>query len=68
MVIVGFFPDENTIIVICFRHCPSVLYLGYLPLEDCHAAIHDSFAIVNMSISEGMPAAVLEVRNLNGVI
>lgn len=32
-----------------------------LPACDLHAAIQDSFAVVNSSTSEGMASAVLEV-------
>lgn len=36
--------------------------LGEMPQEDLHAALKNCFAVVNSSMSEGMSAAILEVR------
>ena len=36
-----------------------------LPACDLHAAIQDSFAVINSSTSEGMASAVLEVSGVH---
>ena len=35
-----------------------------IPACDLHAAIQDSFAVINSSTSEGMASAVLEVSTM----
>ena len=40
---------------------PGVAVMEPLPACDLHAAIQDSFAVVNSSTSEGMASALLEV-------
>jgi len=44
-----------------FVRLPGVIYISGLERDDCHAAIRDSFALVNSSDSEGMALAILEV-------
>ncbi|KAL5015868.1 hypothetical protein ScPMuIL_005457 [Solemya velum] len=43
---------------------PGIIHIKGLPLEDAHTAIRDCFALVNSSVSEGMPLAVLEAMKL----
>ena len=43
---------------------PGIHYIEHLSLEDTHAAVAGSLALVNSSVSEGMSAAILEVRVL----
>ena len=38
------------------------MFIPGLPIEDCHAAIRDSFCLVNSSDSEGMAISILEVK------
>ena len=40
----------------------GVMVLPAISKCDLHAAIRDSFALVNTSLSEGMSSAILEVR------
>ena len=44
-----------------FHRLPGVLLLPAISKRDLHAAIRDSFALVNSSLSEGMSSAILEV-------
>jgi len=39
----------------------GVIYVGVLSLSDAHRLIAESFAVVNSSLSEGVPTALLEV-------
>lgn len=45
----------------CFRTA-GVRLLGEMPQGDLHAALRNCFAVVNSSMSEGMSAAILEVK------
>ncbi|NWX66476.1 GL1D1 protein, partial [Promerops cafer] len=46
------------------KRAPGVHVLQELPQEQLHAAVRRSLALVNSSISEGMPAAILEAMDL----
>ncbi|KAL3858154.1 hypothetical protein ACJMK2_012760 [Sinanodonta woodiana] len=48
----------------CFGGLPRVLYIPGLSLGDTHAAIKGSSVLVNSSLSEGMPIAILEAMML----
>ncbi|BFZ18612.1 hypothetical protein BsWGS_21651 [Bradybaena similaris] len=43
---------------------PGVVYIPGVPVEDAHAIISQSFALVNTSDSEGMCLAILEAMHL----
>ncbi|XP_067911166.1 glycosyltransferase 1 domain-containing protein 1 [Heterodontus francisci] len=43
----------------------GVYLVSEKPQEELHAAMRDSFAVVNSSISEGMSSTILEAMNLN---
>ncbi|CAG5135540.1 unnamed protein product [Candidula unifasciata] len=43
---------------------PGIVYIPGLPVEDAHAVISQSFALVNTSDSEGMCLAILEAMHL----
>ncbi|XP_072033962.1 glycosyltransferase 1 domain-containing protein 1-like [Amphiura filiformis] len=43
----------------------GVLLIDCLPQDEAHAAIRDSTALINSSLSEGMCAAILEAMDLN---
>lgn len=47
----------------CSTH-PSLHYLGVLQSSDLHAAIRDSTALINSSLSEGCSNAILEAMTL----
>lgn len=46
------------------QRLPGVVLIPPLPACDLHAAIQDSFAVINSSTSEGMASAVLESMKL----
>ncbi|XP_041377566.1 glycosyltransferase 1 domain-containing protein 1-like isoform X2 [Gigantopelta aegis] len=46
----------------------GVIYISELPLADVHAAIKESFALVNSSKSEGMSLAILEAMKLKTLV
>ncbi|XP_064613174.1 glycosyltransferase 1 domain-containing protein 1-like [Liolophura sinensis] len=47
---------------------PGVAYIDGVQLEDTHAAIRDSVALVNSSRSEGMASAILEAMDVGTVV
>ena len=63
-----FFDEVDFTILCCYSivfRLPGVVLLPPLPTCDLHAAIQDSFAVINSSTSEGMASAVLEVSVLS---